>query len=241
MSAIDSRDAMYSVSRSIAYTQTSGGTPPLNVPQDSDGDSDRDASAGAVGQNRPGGLVQGMLLSLDRLGLNASNQINPNADAESPENRSDQEPGLSRQDFKAFTQNLLQALDQFNRSKAGEAVGKQSNPSPGEIGYGAESPYGDLPTILRSLANALDEGTASSFPAASDLPASFEQLVSQLGAKAGSNEGTGAGTVEGIAASGNRPAKLTKFLTDLSEALATQRGTADQQSGKTGMLIDQTV
>ncbi|NJD08788.1 MAG: hypothetical protein FIA97_20200 [Methylococcaceae bacterium] len=215
----------------------------MNVAQDSDGDSDRDAAAGAVGQNHPRGLLQGMLQSLDRLGLNAANQINPNADAESAENRPDQEPGLSRQAFKAFTQSLLQALDQFNRSKAkaSEAGGEQSSAPATETGYGTESPYGDLPTTLRSLANALDEGTATGQLAVANLQTSFDELASQLATTAGSNHGPASGVTDGIAARGNQPAKLADFLTNLSEALAIQHGTADLQAGKTGMLIDQTV
>jgi len=243
MSAIDSRDAIYSISRSAAFAQPSAAAQPPNAAPDSDGDADRDAVAGVVGQNRPGGLVQGMLQSLDRLGLNASDQINPNADAAALESRQGREPVAGRQEFQAFTQSLLQALDQLNRGKVGEADGAAPESQGSDAGYGVESPYGDLPAKLRSLADAVAEGATASLPTITELQGSFQGLVSRLSQETGAGDGARnqAGAAEATARRDERQASLSSFLVSLSETLASQRATADLQAGKTGMLIDQTV
>lgn len=244
MSAIDSRDTIYSVARSASYAPTPTASQLFDPVLEGEGDGDRNAVAGAVGPSRPGGLFQGMLQSLDQLGLKASSQINPNADVAASEPQQDRDQSSARLEFRAFTQSLLQVLDQFNRSTSSEPFGTQTESQNGEAGavYSTDSPFGDLSATLKSLAEAIANGGSAGIPATTELQTGFQSLVARLSQENEPDVGIRSQSVGMEAMSrGEQQVSLSNFLVNLSETLVTQRGASDLQMGKTGMLIDQTV
>jgi hypothetical protein len=217
------------------------------VTRDGDGDSDGTKAGGRAGIIPEGGLMQSVMQTLSHLGLSPSNQVNGAANASAADGNGDTDGSASamsqdvRQAMHSFMYSLFQTLAQMNEDRASSGK-SESGASPfappatsQDTGAMAQAAYGNLPEKLSALATATQEpGTGS------ELKASFERLVSTIGAEFGATKDRNSLGGEGGSEERSK-VSLQSFLKSLAEELSNRTGSTASLFDATGSLLNQAV